>query len=107
MLGMIVGILFGVYVVAAVLNVVGVIIGAVFSGVGALLGGIFSGIGALVSGAFSGRGIVLGVVLGLAWYYLRKKNPAKQEAVSTVDGQAVETKIVEEPVQYHYMGRNE
>ena len=33
MFGMIVGILFGLYVIAAVINVVGVIIGAVFSGI--------------------------------------------------------------------------
>ena len=36
MFGMIVGILFGVYVIAAVINVAGVIIGAVFSGIGSV-----------------------------------------------------------------------
>ena len=50
MFGMIVGILFGVYVIAALINVVGVIIGAVFSGVGSLIGGIFSS-------AFSGESL--------------------------------------------------
>ncbi len=63
MFGMIVGILFGVYVIAAVINVVGVIIGAVFSGVGALLGG-----------AFSGESLAIGIMLGTAWYLIRKRN---------------------------------
>lgn len=64
---MMVGILFGVYVIAAVINVIGVIIGAVFSGAGALLGEI-------VSGVFSGEGLALGIVIGLVWYFLRKRN---------------------------------
>jgi len=67
MFGMIVGILFGVYVIAAVINVVGVIIGAVFSGAGALLGGIFSG-------AFSSGSLAVGIVLGVAWFIIRKRN---------------------------------
>jgi len=99
MFGMIVGILFGLYVIAAVINVVGVIIGAVFSGVGTLLGGIFS----LVEGAFSGKGILLGIALGLAWYFLRKKNAAHNESASTIDGEEVETQVVEESVHYHHM----
>ena len=76
MFGAIVGILFGLYVIAAVINVVGVIIGAVFSGVGSLIGGIFSGVFSLVEGVFSGEGLVLGIVLGLAWYFLRRRNAA-------------------------------
>lgn len=76
MFGMIVGILFGLYVIAAVINVVGVIIGAVFSGIGSLIGGIFSGVFSLVEGAFSWEGILLGAVLGFAWYFLRKRNAA-------------------------------
>ena len=72
MFGMIVGILFGLYVIAAVINVVGVIIGAVFSGVGTLLGGIFSA-------AFSGEGILIGIVIGLAWYFsMKKRNTVKE-----------------------------
>lgn len=67
MFGMIVGILFGVYVIAAVINVVGVIIGAVFSGVGALLGG-----------AFSGESLAVGIMIGAAWHLLRKRNESAQ-----------------------------
>ncbi len=67
MFGMIVGILFGVYVIAAVINVAGVIIGAVFSGMGTLIGGIFSG-------AFSGESLAVGIMIGAAWYLIRKRN---------------------------------
>lgn len=70
----IVGILFGLYVIAAVLNVAGVIIEAVFSGIGALLSGIVAGTFSLAEGVFSVEGILLGVVLGLAWYFLRRRN---------------------------------
>ncbi|MBR2823639.1 MAG: hypothetical protein IKE24_08145 [Clostridia bacterium] len=99
MFGMIVGILFGLYVITAVINVVGVIIGAVFSGVGAVLSGLFS----LVEGAFSGEGIALGIVLGMAWYFLRKKNTVRKESTSTIDGEEVETQVVEEPIHTNYM----
>ena len=78
MFGMIIGILFGLYVIAAIIKVIGVIIGAVFSGVGALLGGIFSGVFSLIDGVFSWEGILLGVVLGLAWYFLRRRNGAAE-----------------------------
>ena len=71
MFGMIVGLLFGLYVMVAVLHVVGVIIGAVFSGVGVLLGGVLSGIFSLAGHVFSAEGIGLGIILGLAWYFLR------------------------------------
>ena len=74
MFGMIVGILFGLYVIAAVINVIGVIIGAVFFGAGSLLSGIFSL-------AFSGEGLVAGIVLGvLAYNLFRKRNTAGEEA---------------------------
>ena len=71
MFGMIVGVLFGLYAIAAVINVVGVIIGAVFSGVGFLFGGIFSS-------ALSGEGLAVGIAIGLVWYFLRKRNAALQ-----------------------------
>ena len=74
MFGLIIGILFGLYVIAAVIKVVGAIIGTVFSGVGALLGGIFSGVFTLVDGVFSAEGILLGIALGLVWYFLRRRN---------------------------------
>ena len=75
MFGMIVGILFGVYVIAAVINVAGVIIGAVLSGIGSVIGGIFSGLSSLASAVFSGSGLVIGIVIGLAvFYYFRSRN---------------------------------
>ena len=73
MFGMIVGILFGLYMIAAVINVVGVIIGAVFSGIGSLIGGIFF----LTEAAFTGEGLVVGIVLGiLLFYWLKRRNAA-------------------------------
>ncbi|MCR5294757.1 MAG: hypothetical protein K6E30_06220 [Lachnospiraceae bacterium] len=66
MFGVIIGILFGLYVIAAVINVIGVIIGAVFSGATFILAEVFSG-----------EGIVLGIVIGLALYFwLKKRNAA-------------------------------
>ena len=72
MFGMIVGILFGLYVIAAVINVAGVIIGAVFSGVGSLIGEIFSG-------AFSSEGLAVGIMIGAAWYLIRKRNESARD----------------------------
>ena len=72
MFGMMIGILFGLYALAAVIGVAGAMIGAVFSGAGALIGSVFSG-------AFSGKGLVIGIALGLAWYYVRKKNAENAE----------------------------
>jgi len=80
MFGMIFGVLFGLYVTAAVIHVVGVIVGAVFSGVCALAGGIFSGVFSLAEGAFSAEGILAGIVLGLALYYLRRRNLSARDA---------------------------
>ena len=71
MFGMIVGILFGVYVIAAVINVAGVIIGAVFSGIGSVIGGI-------LSGAFSGESLAVGIMIGTAWYLIRKRNESSR-----------------------------
>ena len=74
MFGAIIGILFGLYVILAVINVIGVIIGAVFSGVGSLIGGISSM-------AFSGEGLAVGIMLGaLAYMFFQKRNTEKAEA---------------------------
>ncbi|MBR3429226.1 MAG: hypothetical protein IKG87_03915 [Clostridia bacterium] len=79
------------------------LIGGVLGLMGSVIGGIFSGLEALASGAFSGSGVLGGIVIGLALYFgLKKKNEArKEESGSTVDGEAVETEIVEP--QYHHM----
>ncbi len=71
--------------------------------VGSIIGGIFSGLSSLASGAFSGSSVVLGVAIGLALYFwLKKRNTAaEEESGSTVDGEAVETEIVEP--RYHQM----
>ncbi|MBR6164790.1 MAG: hypothetical protein IKQ45_02545 [Clostridia bacterium] len=68
MFGMIVGILFGLYVIAAVINIAGVIIGALFSGIGSLIAGVFSGV-------CSSEGLAVGIMLGaLAVYCFRKRD---------------------------------
>ncbi|MBQ6514218.1 MAG: hypothetical protein IJI09_05785 [Clostridia bacterium] len=66
MFGAIIGILFGLYAVVAVINVIGVVIRAVFSGAAFMLGEVFSG-----------EGLVIGMVIGLVLYYwLKKRNAA-------------------------------
>ena len=79
------------------------VIGGVFGLIGSVIGGIFSGLTSLASSAFSGSGIVVGIVIGFALYFwLKKRNEAKEEETnSTVDGEAVETEIVEP--QYRQM----
>ena len=88
--------MFGGWVVVAVL-------GGILGLVGSIIGGVFEGLGSLASGAFSGSGLVIGIVIGLALYFwLKKRNTAKEEeTTSTVDGEAVETEIVEP--QYRQM----
>ncbi len=76
MLGMIAGILFGLYAAAAVINAAGVIIGAALSGAASLAGGIVSGAVSLTQGVFSAEGVPLGIALGLVWYFLRRRNAA-------------------------------
>ena len=82
--------MFGGWIVVAVL-------GGVLGLVGNIIGGVFEGLGSLTSGAFTGSGLVIGIVIGLALYFwLKKRNAAKvEETTSTVDGEAVETEIVE------------
>ena len=70
---------------------------------GCILGGIFSGLSTLASGAFSGSSLVVGIVIGvIAFYLLRNRNAKKnEEEAGTVDGEEVETRIVE-PAEVHY-----
>ena len=91
MFGAIIGIVFGLYAVVAVINVIGVVIGAVFSGAAFMLGEVFSG-----------EGLVIGIVIGLVLFYAFR-NKKRNEPASTVDGEEVETTI-EEPM--HYEQRN-
>ncbi len=89
--------MFGGWVVVAVL-------GGILGLVGSIIGGVFEGMASLASGVFSGSGLVIGVVIGLALYFwLKKRNTSKEENTSTVDGEAVETEIVEP--QYRQMNR--
>ena len=86
----------GWFVLAAVISVVTL--------VGTLIGGVFGGIGHLLRGAFSGGGVVIGAVLGLlAFRAFRRRNAQKEEEESTgtVDGEEVETEIVE-PTTHTY-----
>ena len=68
MFAAIVGILFILYVITAVINVIGVVIGAVFSGIAAVLAGVFSG-----------SEIVIGAAIGLALYFRLKKRKTAGE----------------------------
>ena len=88
--------MFGGWIVVAV-------VGSVLGLVGSIIGGVFEGLGSLASGAFTGSGLVIGFVIGLALYFwLKKRNAVKEEeSRSTVDGEAVETEIVEP--QYRQM----
>ena len=88
--------MFGGWIVVAVL-------GGVLGLVGSILGGVFEGLDSLASGAFTGSGLVIGIVIGLAlFFWLKKRNAAKEEeSSSTVDGEAVRTEIAEP--QYRQM----
>ena len=79
------------------------VVGGVLGLIGSIIGGIFSGLSSLASSAFSGSGVVIGIVIGLALYFwLKKRNEVKEdESSSTVDGETVETEIVEP--QYRQM----
>ena len=82
-----------------------IVIGGVLGLIGSIIGGIFSGLISLASSAFSGSGVVIGFVIGLALYFgLKKRNAVQEEeSSSTVDGEAVETEIVEPQYrQMHY-----
>mgnify|MGYP007101828245 FL=1 len=65
--------MFGGWIVVAVL-------GRILGLVGTIIGGVFEGLGALAEGAFSGNGLVLGIVIGLALYFwMKKRNTARTE----------------------------
>jgi hypothetical protein len=66
--------MFGGWIVVAVL-------GSILGLVGSIIGGVFEGLGSLASGAFSGGGLVIGIVIGFALYFFirRRKNEVAEE----------------------------
>ena len=82
-------------VLISVLSLAGAVIGGVFEGIGEM----FESFGALAEGA---GGLVIGIVIGLvAFNYFKKRKEA--EPTSTIDGENVESEIVE-PIRYSRMG---
>ena len=54
------------------------VVGGILSLIGAIIGGVFSGLAFIASDVFSGSGIVLGIVLGLAAFWVfRNRNIRK------------------------------
>ena len=67
--------LFGGWIVIAVMaGVLGLI--------GSVIGGIFSGLSSLASGAFSGGGLIVGIVIGLVAYYCFRSRNARNDTES-------------------------
>ncbi len=66
--------MFGGWIVIAVL-------GGILGLVGSILGGVFEGLSSLGSGAFTGGGLAAGVIIGLALYYFIRcrKNETSDE----------------------------
>ena len=86
--------MFGGWIVMAVL-------GSVLGLIGTVIGGVFAGLGALTEVVFSGGGLVFGMILGFAAYRIfrrKQEEQARQEEA--------ETETQEEPVQprYYRMG---
>lgn len=82
-------------VLISVLSLAGAVIGGVFEGLGVM----FESFGALAEGA---GGLAIGIVIGLvAFNYFKKRKEA--ESTSTIDGENVESEIVE-PIRYSRMG---
>ena len=88
-----------------ILAVIGGVLGAGIMILGSVVSGLARLAPRLFSGILSSRSLVVGLIFGLIWYFRTHKkdgNAAKEEAAgesgSTVDGAAVETEIIEEPV---------
>ena len=56
------------------------VVGGVLSVIAALIGGILSGLASLASGVFSGGGVAVGIVIGLAAYYCIRNRSAQRAA---------------------------
>lgn len=87
--------MFGGWVVLAVL-------GGLLSLAGTIIGGVLGGLSALAEGVFSLSGIGIGIVIGLIAYFCfrnkRKEEAARQDNTGTVDGVEVEQVIAPEKV---------
>lgn len=86
-----------------ILAVIGGLLGAGFMILGSVVSGLARVAPRLFSGILSSRSLVVGLILGLIWYFRTHKkdgNAAREEAnreSSTVDGTAVETEVIEAP----------
>ena len=86
-----------------ILAVIGGLLGAGFMILGSVVSGLARVALRLFSGILSSRSLVVGLILGLIWYFRTHKkdgNAAREEAnreSSTVDGTAVETEVIEAP----------
>ena len=86
--------MFGGWMVVAVL-------GSILGLIGSVIGGAFEGLSSLASGAFTGGGLVAGIVIGVVLYFwLKKRNAAKQETVGDADGEEA-TEQFAETNDYH------
>ena len=82
--------MFGGWIVMAVL-------GSILGLVGAIIGGVFEG---LASSTFSVSSVAVGIVIGLvAYYIIRNKKNAREEETGSVDGVKVE-QIIEPERNY-------
>ena len=88
-----------------ILAVIGGLLGAGFMILGSVVSGLARIAPRLFSGILSSRSLVVGLILGLIWYFRTHKkdgNAAREEAnresSSTIDGTAVETEVIEAPV---------
>ncbi len=87
-----------------ILAVIGGLLGAGFMILCSVVAGLARVAPRLFIGILSSRSLVVGLILGLIWYFRTHKkdgNAAREEAnreSSTVDGTAVETEVIEAPV---------
>ena len=61
------------------------VIGGILSLISAIIGGVFSGLAFIASDVFSGSGIVLGIVLGLAAFWVLRNRNARKTAGTEED----------------------
>lgn len=88
-----------------ILAVIGGLLGAGFMILGSVISGLARVAPRLFRGILSSKSLIAGLIIGLIWYFRTHKRNGNtagketiQESSSTVDGAAVETEIIEEPV---------